>query len=162
MWVKTLKSIWWWYIPLKYTHTKQLCQYITLKECNKRAVYMRLFKKTNKMQVIFIMMRVQWFMLQMACHPTAWLTSTEILGDTRGSSSLYGRGRGLHSLSATRRNQPPFNAFPAFLTNNCQRKQSARQTRFAGRSLLIPHFIKLLSTSEGNLVVIPLGRMLRL
>lgn len=92
------------------------------------------FKKKMLIWVIWDMMSVQWFMQQMACHPTAWLTSTETLGNSRGSSSLYGPGRGQQSPSTARQNQTPISAFPAFPTNNCQNKQNARQTRFAGRS----------------------------
>lgn len=58
----------------------------------------------KKMQVIFRMMRVQWFMQQMACHPTAWLTSTETLGSTRGSSAEDCA----RPSSSVRRNPSPF------------------------------------------------------
>lgn len=89
----------------------------------------------------------------MACYPTAWLTSTETLGSTCVSSSLHGPGRRLHSPSTTKQNRPPFSAFPAFPTNNCQRKQNACRYRFVIWARLTPHSLKSLLTSEPNLAV---------
>ena len=60
-----------------------------------------------------------------------------------------------HHFTTPRRNRPPFSAFPPFLTNNCQKQQNARRTRFAGRSPLIPRFMKLLLTSEGDILWYP-------
>lgn len=49
-----------------------------------------------------------------------------------------------------------FSAFP----NNCQNK--TRQSRFASRSFPAPYLVKLLVTSEGDLVFAQMGRTLRL
>lgn len=74
-----------------------------------------------KSHVIFGMMRVRWFMQQMACHTTAWLTSTEALGNTRGSSSL--------ALARAEESQDRTNLHSVhFPTNNCQKEQNAHQT----------------------------------
>lgn len=138
------------------SHKTALPPHIPLPERNKGAASIRLFNP-KKMQVISNMMRVQWFMQQMACHPTAWLTSTETLGNTRGSSSLYGLGRGPRLPSAARRDQPPFTAFLRFSRLiTVKTNKACVRADLPGPSLLFPRFMKLLLTSD--LAVTQLGK----
>lgn len=155
MWVKTLKSNRWRCIPLKHTCNNSHYPDRVQQRCSLHAPFQK--KKASHFQhdesaVIHAanglsshcLINKHW---DPGEHPWILITLWP-----------WQRTRP-QEQDRTDRHSVPFLIFP---TNNCQKKQNARQTRFAGRSLLIPHFIKLLSTSEGNLVVIPLGRMLRL
>lgn len=104
------------------------------------------------MQVIFSMMRVLWFMLQNGLSSHCLINKHRDPGEHLCILiTLWSWQK--TAFTATRQNRPPLSAFPAFPTNNCQRKQNSCRYRFVIWSQLTPHSLKSLLTSEPNLVV---------
>lgn len=148
LWMKTLKSGWWLHIPLTHRWNSST---LTLP-----------WQRATKVQFTFGFSKTASHFQHdesAVIHAGNGLSSHCLINKQRDPGehlwiliTLWSWQTSVHTLQNSTQ-LTSIQCFPCFPTNNCQKKQNTCQARFLSQSLLVPHFLKMLSFSGGSLVV---------